>query len=71
MSLGISFRVPGLCGAQGDVEVKSRNIGSGGVYEESLREGTYEMVVFSEGKTTQTFDLVITSGVTIEQDVSM
>jgi len=67
----ISFRSPDLCGAQGDVQVKSLNIGHGGIYEESLPAGTYEMVVFGEGKTTQTFDLDIESGVTKEESVSM
>jgi hypothetical protein len=49
------------------IEVASVNVGSGGSYDKSLPVGSYHVVAFTYGRTTQEFDDVDTD---TELDIS-
>lgn len=68
----IEFRQQVLCsGANEMVTVRSFNIADDGNYSVNLPAGTYQVVAWSYGMVTATYDIIVTSNVDTPQDISL
>jgi len=68
----IEFRQEVTCsGATENVTVNSFNIADGGTYSVDLPAGSYQIVAWSYGMVTATYDIIVTSDVETPQNISL